>query len=81
MARESSALFDKLGRSLELSDCVVCARSDSLTIGTISKINGSYVKIVPLEKKGFWARGMYKISTEVIKLDSQDTTLYLLKRI
>jgi hypothetical protein len=71
---------DKLGRILKVGDCVATASSNSLMIARIIKITPKMVKVVEIGKKTRW--GAYEINKypfDVIKLDSPDVTIYLLK--
>jgi hypothetical protein len=71
--------FDKLGRLLAEGDCVAFPSSNSLCIGTISKLNPKMVKVKQLGATGYWARGSNKYPADLVKLDGEEVTMYLLK--
>ena len=81
MAKELPTHQDKLGRLLVEGDCVAFPESNSLSIGTIIKLNPKMVKIVKVGATGYWARGTNKYPNDIIKLDGEDVTLYLLRQI
>lgn len=71
---------DKLERILKVGDCVATASSNSLMIARITKIMPKMVKVVQIGKKTRWAAyETNKYPFDVIKLDSPDVTIYLLK--
>lgn len=69
---------DKLGRVLAEGDCVVYPQANTLVIGTISKINPKMLKVVAVGSKGYWSRGTNKYPQDIVKLDGEDVTMYLL---
>jgi hypothetical protein len=71
--------LDKIGNPLKENDCVVFSKSNNLCIGTIIKINSKMVKVVEIGSKGFWSRGFNFPPENVVKLDNQEITMYLLK--
>lgn len=72
---------DKLGRSLAEGDCVAYPDHNTLCIGTITKLNPKMVKVVQVGAKGYWTRGTNKYPTDIVKLDGEAVTLYLLKQV
>lgn len=72
---------DKLGRVLSLGDHVAFPSSNSLCIGTIIKVNPKMLKVTAIGATGYWARGTNKYPDDLVKLDGEDVTLYLLKKI
>jgi hypothetical protein len=68
-----------MGRQLDEGDCVAYPEQNSLSIGTIIKINPKMIKVQKVGSTGYWARGTNKYPNDVVKLDSADVTLYLLK--
>jgi len=71
---------DKLDRILKVGDCVTTAAGNSLMIARVIKIMPKMIKVVQIGKKTRW--GAYetnKYPSDVIKLDSPDVTIYLLK--
>lgn len=71
--------YDKLGRLLSEGDCVAFPSSNSLCIGTIVKVNPKMLKVKQLGSTGYWARGTNKYPEDLVKLDGEDVTMYLLK--
>lgn len=72
---------DKLGRALAEGDCVAFPSSNSLCIGTIIKINPKMLKVKQLGATGYWARGTNKYPEDLVKLEGEEVTVYLLKHI
>lgn len=72
---------DKLGRPLAEGDCVAFPSSNSLCIGTIIKINPKMLKVKQLGATGYWARGTNKYPEDLVKLEGEEVTVYLLKHI
>lgn len=70
---------DKLGRPLAEGDCIAYPEHNSLSVGTIIKINPKMIKVQRVGSTGYWARGTNKYPNETVKLDGPDVTLYLLK--
>lgn len=70
---------DKLGRALQEGDCVAYPDSNTLVIGTVIKLNPKMVKVKGLNTTGYWARGTNKYPNDLVKLDGEDVTMYLLK--
>ena len=69
---------DRLGRLLKTGDCVAYPSHNSLSIGTIKKLNPKMVKIVPIGTK-YRSNGENKYSQDLILLDGPEVTMYLLK--
>lgn len=77
MSKEVPQHKDRLGRILELGDCVAFPNSNNLAIGTIKKINPVMVKVGNLSRTSSWTANKYPQDT--VKLEGADVTLYLLK--
>ena len=67
---------DKLGRNLEMGDCVVYPQSNSMIIGTIVKFTP---KMITVKGVGNWRWETRKYSSDVIKIDGPEVTMYLIK--
>ena len=69
---------DKLGRALNMGDCVVYPHSNNMLIGTVVKFTPKMitVKTVGTGWRGYEAR---KYSEDVIKIEGPEVTMYLLK--
>ena len=73
------SLKDRLERDLAVGDCVVYVDSGRLEIGSILKITPKMVKVARVGSRGYWSRGTLKYPNDLVKLEGQDLTLYLLK--
>ena len=71
---------DKLDRVLLIGDCVAYPDYNCLQIGIIIKLNPIMVKIVRIGSTGYLARGVNKYPKDIIRLDGQDVSMYLLKQ-
>ena len=76
---ETGSHLDKLGKELLEGDFVIYCRDNVLRLGTITKINPKMVKISEVGVKGFWARGTNHYPQDVVKFNSPDVTMYILK--
>ena len=81
MAKEVPVHLDKLGREIVLGDCVAVAHHNGLEVAKVVKINPKMVKVELLNViKRAWYTGEYnKYSNQMVVIDSQDVTMYLLK--
>ena len=77
MAKAPVEHKDLFGQPLELGDCVVYPRGNSMTVGTVAKINPKMVGV-----KGVGARwgDCNKYPAELVKVDGAEVTMYLLKK-
>ncbi len=75
MTKEIPTHKDKLGRVLELGDCVVYPQSNSLGIGTIKKFNPKMIKVCKIGSK--WEQNKYP--QDLVKVDGPEVSIYLLK--
>lgn len=67
---------DKLGRPLEVGDCVAYPGGNNiLKIGLIEKLNPKMIKVKEFKKS--WSANKYP--HEAVKLDGPDITMYILK--
>lgn len=72
---------DKLGRPLNEGDCVAYPTHNSLEIGTIKKLNPKMVKVAKVGAKSWYAgQGTNKYPEDIVKLDGEEVTLYLLRQ-
>ena len=67
---------DKLGRNLEMGDCVVYPSSNTMIIGTIVKFTP---KMITVKGVGTYRWETRKYSSDVIKIDGPEVTMYLIK--
>lgn len=76
MQKELPQHNDFFGQPLELGDCVVYPRGNSMHVGTVSKINPKMVGIKGVARWG----SCNKYSSELVKVSGPEVTMYLLKR-
>lgn len=69
---------DLLGKTIKLSDCVVFHFVNGLKVGIVTKLNPKMVQVQLAGTKNSY--GKYnKYSKDLVIVDSQDVTMYLLK--
>ena len=68
---------DLFGQELEIGDCVVYPRSNSMMVGTVAKLNPKMVGV-----KGIGSRwgDCNKYPQELVKVSGAEVTMYLLKK-
>jgi hypothetical protein len=72
--------MDKLGQPLAEGDCVAYPQSNTLYIGTITNLNPKMVKVVQVGAKSWYGTaGTNKYPNDLVKLDGESVTMYLLK--
>ena len=78
MSKEIPNHVDLLGNPISLGNCVAFPHTNSLTIGIVTKLNP---KMVQVKRVGAWrhVRKFNKYPTDMVVLNSQDVTMYLLK--
>jgi hypothetical protein len=69
---------DLFGQPLEIGDCVVYPRSNSMTVGTVAKLNPKMVGVKGVSNR--WA-DCNKYPQELVKVSGSEVTMYLLKKI
>lgn len=79
--KETPVHKDKLGREINLDDCVAVAHHNGMEIAKVVKINPKMVKveILNVEKRTWYSGEHNKYGTQMVVIDSQDVTMYLLK--
>jgi hypothetical protein len=77
MTKTSIQHSDLFGQPLEVGDCVVYPRSNSMTVGTVAKLNPKMVGV-----KGVGTRwgNCNKYPQELVKVSGAEVTMYLLKK-
>jgi hypothetical protein len=77
MAKITVEHNDLFGQPLELGDCVVYPRSNSMMVGTVAKFNPKMVGV-----KGVGSRwgDCNKYPQELVKVAGSEVTMYLLKK-
>ncbi len=73
--------YDKLGKLINVGDCVAAPYNNSLMISKVVKITPKMVKIKKFNTSSrSWHSGEYsKYPTDLVILDGADVTAYLLK--
>jgi hypothetical protein len=77
MSKELPEHRDKLGRLLNVGDCVAYPASNTLIIGIVKKLNPKMVGVERLGKNGWGPSNKY--SSDLVLLDGPDVTMYLIK--
>lgn len=67
---------DLFGQSLEIGDCVVYPRSNSMRVGTVAKLNPKMVGVKGIQRWG----DCNKYPGELVKVSGAEVTMYLLKK-
>jgi hypothetical protein len=76
MPKEIPQHSDFFGQPLEPGDCVVYPRSNSMHVGTVSKLNPKMIGIKGVARWG----DCNKYPSELVKVSGPEVTMYLLKR-
>jgi hypothetical protein len=72
--------IDKLGRQINLGDCVVVPYHNSLMVAKVIKLTPKMVRVKKLSNKQTWHCGEYnKYPEDLAIVDGADVTAYLLK--
>lgn len=79
MAKEEIIHKDRLGRELNVGDCVAYPAGNTLVIGVIKKINPKMVGVSALGKARTWGSAKNKYPMDCVKLDGPEVTMYLLR--
>jgi hypothetical protein len=78
MVKEIPQHLDLLGNSIKLNDCVAFPYMNDLKVGIVIKLNPKMIQLKLVGTKH--AYGKYnKYPTDIVVLNSQDVTMYLLK--
>lgn len=70
---------DKLGRLIEVNDFVAYPSHNSLMFGQVIKLNAKMVKVVRVPAGKYFDSGSNKYPHDMVKLEPNDMTWYLLK--
>jgi hypothetical protein len=76
--KEQPGHKDRLGRLLKIGDCVVYPSHNSLSVGTVKKLNPKMIKVVPVGTK-HRSSGSNKYPQDIVVVDGPEVTMYLLK--
>jgi hypothetical protein len=67
---------DLFGQPLDIGDCIVYPRGNSMTVGTVAKLNPKMVGVKGVSSR--WA-DCNKYPQELVKVSGADVTMYLLR--
>jgi hypothetical protein len=76
MSKSTPAHNDLFGQPLAVGDCVVYPRSNSMTVGTVAKLNPKMVGVKGVSNR--WT-DCNKYPQELVKVSGSEVTMYLLK--
>jgi hypothetical protein len=76
MAKHIPQHNDLFGQPLEIGDCVVYPRSNTMNMGTVNKLNPKMVGVKGIERRG----SCNKYPQELVKVSGAEVTMYLLKK-
>ncbi len=81
MAKKTFNHVDKIGNPLDVGDCVVYPRHNSLAIGRITKLNEKMLRVASFNERSreFSPHGDLKYPVDMCKVESEQVTFYLLK--
>ena len=79
MSKPSPEHKDKLGRLITEGDFVAYPERNSLQFGKVMKLNNKMVGVVPVISKYKAYRNTNKYPADLVRLDAQDMTWYMLK--
>jgi hypothetical protein len=77
MPKEVPEHRDKLGRLLNVGDCVAYPSSNSLVVGIVKKLNPKMIGVSQLGEDRWGDSNKY--SNDLVILDGPDVTMYLIK--
>ena len=69
---------DRLGRELKIGDCVVYPSHNSLSVGTVKKLNPKMVKVMPVGTK-YRSTGSNTYPNDIVVVEGVEVTMYLLR--
>jgi hypothetical protein len=76
-AKEPVQHNDLFGQPLEIGDCVVYPRSNSMMVGTVAKLNPKMVGVKGVSTS--WGN-CNKYPQELVKVSGAEVTMYLLRK-
>ena len=85
MSKEIPVHHDYFGRELAVDDCVVFSTQNLFQVGRIVKITPKQVSVMGYDyARKNWrtgeTKGTFKYGHEVLKVDPQEVTMYLLRK-
>lgn len=79
MAKEVPEHKDKLGRKISVGDFVAYPSRNSLEFGKVMKLNNKMIGVIPAVSKYPIYGNTNKYPVDLVRLDPQDMTWYILK--
>jgi len=70
---------DKLGREIKVNDFVAYPTHNSLEFGKVMKINNKMIGVLPVIQKYKHHKNTNKYPSDLVRLEAQDMTWYILK--
>jgi hypothetical protein len=70
---------DKFGRELNMGDCVVYPSSNTMMVGTVIKFTPKMITVKTVNTGGWRGWETRKYSSDVIKIEGPEVTMYLIK--
>lgn len=77
--KEAPVHKDKLGRTISVGDFVAYPSRNSLEFGKVMKLNNKMVGVYPVIGKRYGDRNTNKYPSDLVRLEAQDMTWYILK--
>jgi len=68
---------DLFGQPISIGDCVVYPRSNMMMVGTVVKLNPKMIGVKAVGARNWGSSNKYP--TELVKVNSSEVTMYLLK--
>lgn len=78
MTKAASQHKDILGQPIEVGDCVVFPSSNTMYVGTVTKLNPKMIKVAKVPA-GRYGSEYNKYPSDVAKVSGPEVTMYLLK--
>ena len=79
MTKELPQHKDKLGRLISVGDFVAYPQRNSLEFGKVMKLNNKMVGVIPAVSKYRQHNNTNKYPSDLVRLEAQDMTWYILK--
>ena len=70
---------DKLGRLINVGDFVAYPVHNNLEFGKVEKLNSKMIGVLPCINKYRQSKNTNKYPQDIVRLDAQDMTWYILK--
>ena len=70
---------DKLGRLLNVGDCVAYPSGNTLVVGLVKKINPKMIGVSSLGRSRTWSSAKNKYPDDCVLLEGPEVTMFLIK--